>query len=269
MAVEVGETGFSAGGRRRFLYPAPDFRFPRLMDRIRAWFPEIDAAGWEQLTAWAALMREWNAKVNVVSRKDIDDLEVHHLAPCLAVTKVLKLMHGARVLDVGTGGGLPGLVMALRYPQAHVVMVDSVGKKLGVVAAIAEQLGVENVSFIHGRVETVKREFDFVTGRAVTNLPDFCRWVEGRVRAGRKHSLPNGVLYWRGGPLEPWLTPATTFPLAELIPDPYFAEKFLLHLPRGLISRIANLPAPKPVEGPGAAAKAVSGLPVQESGTEA
>ncbi|MGE9296772.1 MAG: 16S rRNA (guanine(527)-N(7))-methyltransferase RsmG, partial [Puniceicoccales bacterium] len=133
------------------------------MDSLKPLFPNLDDAAWERLAHWAELMREWNAKINLVSRKDIERLEEKHLAHCLVVTRVLKLMHGARVIDVGTGGGLPGLPMAICYPQAQFTMVDSVGKKVKVVEDIAKQLKLENVETRHCRVETIQREFDFVT----------------------------------------------------------------------------------------------------------
>ncbi|MGF1452002.1 MAG: 16S rRNA (guanine(527)-N(7))-methyltransferase RsmG [Opitutales bacterium] len=208
------------------------------MERIKPWFPEINDDEWVRLECWAALMREWNAKVNLVSRKDIEALEEHHLAPCLAVVKVLKLMHGARVLDIGTGGGLPGLIMAQHYSQAHFVLVDSVGKKVRVVEDIAQRLGLKNVDTYHGRAETLSREFDFVTGRAVTALPDFLRWAAPRLRAGRKHSLPNGVLYWRGGAVEDWLADARAWHLHHWLPVAHLQGKHLLHLTPALAKKL-------------------------------
>ena len=107
-------------------------------------------------------------------------------------------MHGARLMDVGTGGGFPGLIMAICYPQARFTLVDSVGKKIAVVADIAERLGLPNVEVRHGRAELVKKEYDFITGRAVKNLPEFFSWIRGNLRRGQRNSIPNGVLYWKG-----------------------------------------------------------------------
>ncbi len=205
------------------------------MNELKLLFPEIIPEAWPRLEAWAALMREWNPKINLVSRKDIDNLEIRHLAHCLAITRVLKLMNGARVLDVGTGGGLPGLPMAICYPQAHFLLIDSVGKKIKVVEDIAERLGLENVDVRHGRVETLNRQFDFVTGRAVTALPEFVGWVRTLLRRGAKHSLENGILYWKGGDLEPELKalrirPRHIFQVQDYLSDPWFDGKYIVHL---------------------------------------
>jgi 16S rRNA (guanine527-N7)-methyltransferase len=200
------------------------------MHRIQPWFPNLSTDIWEHLAAWSVLLRQWNTKINLISRKDIDALEVHHLAHCLAVTKHLKLMDGARVLDVGTGGGLPGVVMAICYPQAYFVCVDSIGKKIRVVEDLILQLGLKNCEARHDRVETLTKEFDFVTGRAVTSLPDFIRWTYARVRPGKKHSLENGLLYWKGGPVEDGIEPTRQFSLYPELPESYFEGKSLLHL---------------------------------------
>ncbi|MEM8549266.1 MAG: 16S rRNA (guanine(527)-N(7))-methyltransferase RsmG [Verrucomicrobiota bacterium] len=196
--------------------------------------PEVSATAWEQLEGWAALMREWNAKINLVSRKDIDQLETHHLAPCLAITSHLKLMHGARVLDVGTGGGLPGLPLAICYPEARFHLVDAVGKKIRVVEDIAQRLGLNNVHAEHARIEALKGGYDFVTGRAVTDLAAFINWVRPFMRKGRKHSLANGLLYWRGGDVQTEAAGLRSrlnhaYELEAQLSDPYFAQKYILH----------------------------------------
>ncbi len=210
------------------------------MHRIRAWFPEIEEETWEKITAWVALMREWNAKVNLVSRKDIDNLETKHLAHCLSVIKFLKLMHGARVLDVGTGGGLPGVIMAICYPQAQFLCVDSVGKKINVVMDLIQRLELKNCDARQCRAETLTREFDFVTGRAVTALPEFIGWIHKLVRKGAKHSLENGLLYWKGGAVEPGIQPTHLFSLQEHFSDPHYTDKFLLHLRQSALTPIAK-----------------------------
>ncbi|MEM9226514.1 MAG: 16S rRNA (guanine(527)-N(7))-methyltransferase RsmG [Verrucomicrobiota bacterium] len=203
-------------------------------EQLQACLPEVSAAAWEQLNGWAALMREWNAKVNLVSRKDIDQLEEHHLAPCLAITGHLKLMQGARVLDVGTGGGLPGLPMAICYPQARFHLVDAVGKKVRVVEDIAQRLGLPNVHTQHARIESMKGGYDFVTGRAVTDLAAFINWIRPFVRKGCKHSLANGLLYWRGGDVQTESAGLRSrlnhaYDLEKQLGDPYFAQKYILH----------------------------------------
>ena len=135
-------------------------------------------------------------------RKDIYALEERHLVHCLAITNALILKKGARILDVGTGGGLPGLPMAICYPQAKFTLIDSIAKKVGVVQSIAEELGLTNVEAKQMRAEALKSQFDFVTGRAVKNLPEFLSWISNNLRKGTNHSLPNGVIYWKGGGIE-------------------------------------------------------------------
>ncbi|WOO43248.1 16S rRNA (guanine(527)-N(7))-methyltransferase RsmG [Rubellicoccus peritrichatus] len=201
---------------------------------LTKWFPDLPGKTSEKLTGYAALMREWNEKINLVSRKDIEAFEVNHLAPCVAITHKLNLMDGARVLDVGTGGGLPGLVMAICYPQARFLLVDSVGKKIRVVDDIAKRLELKNVEARHCRVETINKEFDFITGRAVTALPRFISWIKKKGRKGKKHSLENGLLYWKGGPLDDDLkslgiTPRHVWQLEELLSGGTYPEKYIVH----------------------------------------
>ena len=204
------------------------------MDSLRKRFPEIEKDTWAVLAEWAVLLREWNDTVTRVSRKDIEHLEERHLAHCLAITPHLKLMHGARLMDVGTGGGFPGLIMAICYPQARFTLVDSVGKKIAVVADIAERLGLPNVEVRHGRAELVKKEYDFITGRAVKNLPEFFSWIRGNLRRGQRNSIPNGVLYWKGGDLVDefnslGIQPRRQVDLGTELSDVYFENKYILH----------------------------------------
>ncbi|MBR5623375.1 MAG: 16S rRNA (guanine(527)-N(7))-methyltransferase RsmG [Opitutales bacterium] len=206
------------------------------MNRVRGAFPQFSQEIWEKIEAMAALHREWNAKINLVSRKDIDNLEWHHYAPCLAAGSFLSLMNGARVIDVGTGGGFPGLLLAVLYPQAHFTLMDSIAKKILVVSDIAEKLALKNVETRVGRVEKLGKHFDFVTGRAVTNLPAFFGLVKKLIAPGKKHSLTNGILYWKGGELAPesealGVEPAKTVELESMLDDPYFNGKYILHYP--------------------------------------
>ena len=201
-------------------------------------FPSVGAYQWTILEQWAQLIRDWNAKINLISRKDIDFLELRHLAHCLAITNHLKLMRGARVLDVGTGGGFPGLVMAIAYPQAQFTLVDSIGKKIMVVQSIVSELGLQNVEARQCRAESVNNQFDFVTGRAVKNLPEFFGWIKGNLRRGQRNSLANGVLYWKGGQLSEELDvlgidPRLTVCLNGFMADSYFENKSILHFDAG------------------------------------
>lgn len=216
-------------------------------DRVRPHFPEITASQWKQLEEMASLHREWNAKINLVSRKDIDNLEWHHYAPCMAAIKFLKLMDGARVIDVGTGGGFPGLILAVLYPECRFTLVDSVGKKILVVKDIVARMKLKNVEVLNVRVETIRKEYDFVTGRAVTALPAFIRLTRSLVKKGAKHSHDNGLLYWKGGPLAPekevmGVNPDDTFEIKPLLEnDEYFFEKYILHYRSNSMNR-ARIP---------------------------
>lgn len=204
------------------------------MESIRAHFPNVDESKWPVIDEWAGLLREWNGKINLISRKDIDHLEERHLSHCLAITNHLKLMNGSRIMDVGTGGGFPGIIMAICYPQAHFTLIDSIGKKIAVVQDLADKLGLKNVEARQCRAEQVNKQFDFITGRAVKNLPEYFSWIKGNLRRGERHSIPNGVLYWKGGDLDDELEalgirPRRTISLEDSFSDPYFEQKYILH----------------------------------------
>jgi 16S rRNA (guanine527-N7)-methyltransferase len=213
------------------------------MNLIRKQFPQVEETAWPVLEAWAVLLREWNAKINLISRKDIEYLEARHLSHCLAITNHLKLMSGARIMDVGTGGGFPGIIMAICYPQANFTLIDSIGKKITVVQDLVDRLGLKNVEARQCRAEDVKKQFDFVTGRAVKNLPEYFSWIKKNVRRGERNSIPNGVLYWKGGELDDELTalgirPRKTISLGESFGDPYFEEKYILHFDARDVPRV-------------------------------
>ena len=204
------------------------------MDPMRKQFPHIEECAWSLLEKWAALLREWNTKINLISRKDIEYLEARHLSHCLSITNHLKLMSGTRIMDVGTGGGFPGIIMAICYPQAHFTLIDSIGKKITVVQDLVDKLELRNVEAHQCRAEEVKKKFDFITGRAVKNLPEYFSWIKDNVRRGERNSIPNGVLYWKGGELDDELAelgirPRKTISLGETFSDPYFEQKYILH----------------------------------------
>jgi 16S rRNA (guanine527-N7)-methyltransferase len=205
-------------------------------DRLKAWFPDLEENNWSQLQVYISLLREWNAKINLVSRKDTDRLETKHLAHCLTITKFLRLMPKARLLDVGTGGGLPGIPLAICYPQAKFTLIDSIGKKVMVIEDMVERLGLTNVEVKRGRVEELprKKSYDFVIGRAVTALPTFFGWVQNKIAKGAKHSPANGILYLKGGDYTEELNssglhPAKIWDLDNLLPEAELGEKFLIH----------------------------------------
>ena len=198
------------------------------MELLNKYFPDLTSLQISRFEQLGPLYHEWNEKINLVSRKDIENLERHHYAPSIAPVKFLKLMDGCRVMDVGTGGGFPGLIMAVLYPKARFTLVDSVGKKITVVQDIATRLGLKNVDVKNARAETMNHEHDFVTGRAVADLRTFVHNTRQLLCKGAKHSLPNGILYWQGGDAAveaevSFLNPVFSFELRPLLWD---VEKF-------------------------------------------
>ena len=205
-------------------------------DILQKWFPDLEQSTWTKLNEYTSLLREWNAKINLVSRKDTDRLEIKHLTHCLTITKFLRLMPKARLLDVGTGGGLPGIPLAICYPEARFTLMDSIGKKVMVVEDMVKRLDLQNAEVIRGRVEELpkKKSYDFVIGRAVTALPTFFGWVQNKIAKGAKHSPANGILYLKGGDYTEELNnsglhPAKIWNLDELLPEAELGEKFLIH----------------------------------------
>lgn len=204
------------------------------VEQLKQQFPNIAADRWPVLEQWAQLLREWNEKINLISRKDIEHLEERHLSHCLAITNHLKLMQGTRIMDVGTGGGFPGIIMAICYPQAQFTLIDSIGKKITVVQDLIDQLGLKNAEAKQTRAEAINKQFDFITGRAVKNLPEYFSWIKGNVRRGEKNTIPNGVLYWKGGDMDDELEalgirPRKVIELEDAFSDPFFAQKYILH----------------------------------------
>ena len=194
------------------------------MELIKKYFPELSENQLEQFYKLEGIYKEWNAKINVVSRKDIDELYLRHVLHSLGIAKVQKFKPGSSVMDVGTGGGFPGIPLAIMFPETQFLLVDSIGKKLKVVKAVSDELGLKNVTILHDRVEKVKDKFDFIVSRAVTNMPDFVGWVRKKIKKDSVHELKNGILYLKGGDLSEELKDYKTVQLFEL-PD-FFEEEF-------------------------------------------
>lgn len=209
---------------------------PELKTLLDAYFPGLDDDRHARFYELCRLLREWNEKINLVSRKDIDALETHHLLHCLSIGRILPLLPRAKVVDVGTGGGLPGLALAVAFPETHFTLLDSRKKKLTVVDDVIEQLGLKNAETHWGRAEEYSGQFDFVTGRAVTDFRTFYGWARNLIHCRNRHELNNGVLYLKGGDFVPELkqlgVPFKLFPLQEMLPFPYFETKFLVYLKR-------------------------------------
>lgn len=203
---------------------------------LKAHFPEIEPARLEALSELERIFREWNSRINLVSRKDMDAFILHHLVHALAVTKFVPFNGPRRVLDVGTGGGLPGLPLAILNPGARFFLCDSIAKKANAVRAMAGELGLTNVEVVHKRAETLESRWDFILGRAVTSLPKFLGWIQKNIRKGGDPECPNGVLYWKGSLYAEELAaigcpePFKVYDIHSVIPDPYFQEKYIVHL---------------------------------------
>jgi 16S rRNA (guanine527-N7)-methyltransferase len=203
---------------------------------VNSFFPELGDKHLQRLAQLHALVREWNDRVNLISRKDIGNLEEHHLLHSLAIARVLKPAAGARFADIGTGGGFPGLPLAVLFPDCQFTLIDSIAKKGRVVEAMAEELELPNVRVITRRAENIRGRYDFVLGRAVTALPTFLGWAAPLLSKGNESSIANGVLYFKGTLYREELAgskaqPETVWPLNKFFPRPYFEDKFLLHFP--------------------------------------
>jgi 16S rRNA (guanine527-N7)-methyltransferase len=170
------------------------------MTEILKYFPNLTAEQHAQFTELMPLYKDWNDKINVISRKDIDNLYLHHVLHSLAIVKVMQFKDGANILDLGTGGGFPGIPLAIMYPSVNFTLVDSTAKKIRVVQEVATALGLKNVTAIHTRVEEIKNvQFDFVVTRAVTSLEQLLRWSFKLIKKQHQHALPNGILALKGG----------------------------------------------------------------------
>jgi len=204
------------------------------MDLISKNFPDLTEAQLSQYSQLEGLYKDWNSKINVISRKDIDALYIKHVLHSLGIAKVQPFLPSAKVLDVGTGGGFPGIPLAIMFPETEFVLVDSIGKKINVVEEVVQALGLQNVRAIHGRAEKVKGEFDFIVSRAVTQMDDFMKWVRKKVRRKSRHQLKNGILYLKGGDLKEELKnfpSAKLFDLTDYFDDTFFETKKVVHLP--------------------------------------
>ena len=204
------------------------------IDLILKYFPDISERQKEQFAALPALYEEWNSKINVISRKDMDNFVEHHVLHSLAIAKVIQFKTMADIMDVGTGGGFPGIPLAIMFPDANFYLVDSVGKKIKVVKDVATQLELKNVKAEQIRVEQVDRDFDFIVSRAVTDLTQFVGWVRGKVSDLHYHKLRNGILYLKGGDLEEELHPlrkkATLYDVSDYFDEPWFESKKVIHI---------------------------------------
>ncbi len=208
------------------------FLFMTIIDHYFSGLTNLQQQQFAQLDP---LYREWNSKINVISRKDIDELSIHHVLHSLAIAKFIRFLPGTTVLDVGTGGGFPGIPLAIMFPEVQFHLIDSIGKKIKVVQEIASALGLSNVNAQQKRAEELKSQYDFVVSRAVTSFPDFVAITRHLIAKEQHNPIPNGILYLKGGDfadeLKPFGRKAAVISLTEFYQEPFFETKKLIHLP--------------------------------------
>lgn len=204
------------------------------MEEILKYFPNLTDIQKQQFEKLEELYQDWNAKINVISRKDIDELYTKHVLHSLAIAKIQKFEPGTYVLDVGTGGGFPGIPLAILFPETRFYLIDVIAKKIKVVQDVAEALELKNVKAEQIRAENVKGDFDFIVSRAVTNMPDFVSWIKDKIKKQNKHELKNGILYLKGGDLTEELKDfpkATEYNISGFFDNEFFETKKVVHLP--------------------------------------
>ena len=206
------------------------------VDIIYSYFPNLTAAQKEQFAQLAEVYPFWNDQINVVSRKDMDSLFLKHVLHSLGIAAyVRELTAGTRILDVGTGGGFPGIPLAILFPHVQFHLVDSIGKKIKVVREVAEAIGLKNVEADHIRAEQLDNQYDFVVSRAVTRLKDFLPWVRNKIYAKDKNGIPNGILYLKGGDLKEEIKEAKVnsdlIALSDYFKEDFFETKYVLYIP--------------------------------------
>jgi 16S rRNA (guanine527-N7)-methyltransferase len=201
---------------------------------ISHYFPEISKQQADQFEALEALYRDWNSRINVISRKDMDNFYEHHVLHSLGIARVILFSRGTQVLDVGTGGGFPGIPLAIMFPETSFFLIDSIGKKIKVVKEVARELHLENVTCRQVRAEEIRQKFHFIVSRAVTTLPEFVQWVKGCISADSFNTLRNGILYLKGGDLTAEIAgfrhEIKEFALSEVFSESFFETKKVVYI---------------------------------------
>lgn len=204
------------------------------MEIIKKYFPDLNDKQYEQLGQLGELYRDWNDKINVISRKDIDQLYERHVLHSMSIAKYIRFVPATSIMDVGTGGGFPGIPLAILFPGTNFLLVDSIAKKIKVVEGVSQSLGLTNVRATQNRAEKVNEQFDFVVSRAVTAFPKFVSLVRKKISNQQKNKLANGILYLKGGDfqdeVEPFKKQITMYPLSEYFEEEFFETKKLIHL---------------------------------------
>lgn len=204
------------------------------MEQIKRYFPNLSPLQYDQLAALYDLYQDWNAKINVISRKDITNLYEHHVLHSLAIAKMIQFKPETRIMDLGTGGGFPGIPLAIVFPECHFHLIDSIGKKIKVATEIATDIGLQNVSFRHARAEEEKQKFDFVVSRAVMPLIDLVKIIRKNIAHNDKNAYPNGLICLKGGELQHEILPikhkAYVQDLSDFFNEEYFKTKKIVHV---------------------------------------
>ncbi|WP_060872764.1 16S rRNA (guanine(527)-N(7))-methyltransferase RsmG [Myroides odoratus] len=204
------------------------------MEEILKYFPNLTPEQIAQFEQLEVVYQDWNAKINVISRKDIQELYVKHVLHSLGIAKVMEFVPGSSVMDVGTGGGFPGIPLAILYPETKFYLIDIIAKKIRVVNEVVQALGLTNVVAEQKRAETVEEKFDFIVSRAVTNMPDFVKWIRHKTKKENNHEFENGILYLKGGDLTEELQDfpkAVQFDLSNIFDNEFFETKKVVYLP--------------------------------------
>ena len=204
------------------------------MKLILKYFPNLTEDQIQKFEQLESLYQDWNLKINVVSRKDIDELYMRHVLHSLGIAKVISFTDGSKLLDVGTGGGFPGIPLAILFPECSFHLVDSIAKKLKVVDEVVTGLELTNVKTTHSRVEDIDGKYDFIISRAVAAMPTFVHWVKGKIAKEQNHDLKNGILYLKGGDLSEELQgykTKTIYNLSDYFEEDFYETKKVVHLP--------------------------------------
>jgi len=205
------------------------------LELLTKYFPDLSPLQINRFEALGSLYREWNEKINVISRKDIDELYVRHVLHSLAIAKIIRFKPGTNLLDVGTGGGFPGIPLAILFPDSNFTLIDAIGKKIMVVQEVADQLKLINIKAQKSRVQEIKLRYDFIISRAVTAFPDFVSMVRKNISPHSGNAIPNGIIYLKGGDFEAeisdFMASVEIFDISKIFKEPFFETKKVIYLP--------------------------------------